>query len=633
MKSLLKKFLDHEISRRHFASGLVGLGFSGAAVDSILSSALAAETVLPQEGVPFQGRGAEILVETLKAAGIRHVFNTTATGMTSFFDALAVRPEMNLIIALQEGQAAAMAHGYELASGQPAALFVPGVAVPNAMNNLYNAWKDRSSIVVLSDGPNNTLDGRDTFQRVDDWLEPMEQFTKWRWQVNVPKQIGEMVRRAIKLCSTPPGGPVHIRIPQNILATPDIKERIYPQARFTVPMEIRPKPELIEQAAELLINAETPLISAGSEVTRAGATEDLIELAEMLAIPVAQGFSVYGDFPFAHPLFAGFSALGPLKGMSKTDVFLNLGAPMPDLGFFTAPVPRKAKVIQARIEFDAIANTYPTDIAIAAGLKETITALKDAIEDRMPPAQRQAVRTARWQKATQARAEADRTRREKAQARWNNSPMSWERVSAELDQGLDETALIIAELDYRTPYFWLNFARGKKRLIGQTTGFALGWGVGAGIGAKIARPDQQVVTLVGDGAMLFGQLEALWTASRYDVPLLIVIFNNRSYDGERSRIYRASPLARSADKALWKDMACYLGDPVVDFVGIARSFDIEGVLVEEPDALKPALARATAVLREGRPFLIDAVVEQLGPGAGSTWHPDISIAATRQRKV
>ncbi len=633
MKALLKRFLDREISRRSFASGLMALGFSGSAAQSILSSAAQAQPELTQEGVDFVGRGSEILVETLKSADIRYVFNTTATGMTTFFDALATRPEMNLIVALQEGQAASMAHGYELASGTPAALFIPGVAVPNAMNNLYNAWKDRSAIVVLSDGPNNQLNGRDTFQRVDDWLEPMEQFTKWAWQVDVPGQIGEMVRRAIKLCSTPPGGPVHIRIPQNVLATENVKQTLYPQSRFTVPMEIRPKQDLIEEAAQMLVEAENPLISVGSEVTRAGAGEALVELAETLSIPVAQGFSVYGDFPFKHPLFAGFSALGPLRGMTKTDVFLNLGAHMPDKGYFTNTVPRKAKIIQARIEHDAIANTYPTDVAIAAGLKETITHLTEAIKSRLTKTQVEAIRAPRWEAAQTAFTQAEQQRKKEAQGRWNNTPLSWERLSVELDQGLEENAVIVTELDFRTPYYWMDFGPGKKRLIGQTTGFALGWGVGAAIGAKIAKPDEQVVCVVGDGAMLFGQLESLWTASRYDVPVIIVIFNNRSYDGERTRIHRASPLARGENKDLWKDMACYLGDPIVDFVGIAKSFNIEGAQAQNADELAQAVARATEVTRDGRPFVIDALVEQLGFGAGSTWHPDISIAARRTRKV
>jgi thiamine pyrophosphate-dependent acetolactate synthase large subunit-like protein len=132
--------------------------------------------------------------------------------------------------------------------------------------------------------------------------------------------------------------------------------------------------------------------------------------------------------------------------------------------------------------------------------------------------------------------------------------------------------------------------------------------------------------------MLFGQLESLWTASRYDIPVIIVILNNRSYDSERQALYMTSQLVKT-NKELWKDMACYLGNPVVDFVNIAKGFGIDGELVSQPIELKAAFARATAVTREGRPYLIDAVIARRGKGADSTWHPEISIADRRTRKV
>ena len=75
-----------------------------------------------------------------------------------------------------------MAQGYELGSGKPAGLIIPGVGIPHACNNLYNAWKDRSSIVVLTDGGHAEFLGRDMFEQVDDWLEPLDQFSKWSWR-------------------------------------------------------------------------------------------------------------------------------------------------------------------------------------------------------------------------------------------------------------------------------------------------------------------------------------------------------------------------------------------------------------------------------------------------------------------
>jgi len=404
---------------------------------------------------------------------------------------------------------------------------------------------------------------------------------------------------------------------------------------------MRPKSELVEQTAKLLLEAKQPLISCGSEVTRAGANAELIELAELLGVPVAQGYSVYGDFPFRHPLFAGFYGLGVPRGLSGTDVFLNLGAQMPDPGIFTAPVPRDATIIHARIEYDDIANIYPTDVAIAAGIKETIVDVTDALRGMATADRLRKISQARMEVARESMARRDAERRDKARANWDASPLSWERVSAELDQALEPDAIIVPELDYRTPFRWMDFAPGKKWLVGQTTGFALGWGLGAAMGVKIAKPDREVVCLVGDGALLFGQIESLWSAARYDIPVIFVVFNNRSYDNERNRIQAGSPLyQKKATREQWRDITGYLGDPLVDFTGLARSFEIGGERVQTPDELQSAIKRAKDATREGRPYLIDAVIMQLAEvrrgvytPTDKTWYPQFSIADLRNKKV
>jgi benzoylformate decarboxylase len=637
VQELFRRFLDAEMSRRDLGRALAAVGLSAAAADALVGSLAAAAEPPPESGVPFTGTGAELLVETLRAAGVRYLFGTTATGMSAIFDALATRPDPELILALAESQATSMAHGYELATGRPSVLLVPGVAVPSTLNNLYNAWKDRSGILLLADSTSTRYEGRNGFQQMDDWLESVATFTKWRWEIRNDRQIAEMLRRGLKLAATPPRAPVHVRISLDLLGARDVRQVIYPQQRFDVPVEMRPQPALIEQAARWLVEAKSPMLCAGAEVTRAGATDELVALAELTGAQVAQGYSVYSDFPFRHPLFAGFYGLGIPRDLAKTDVFVNLGGPMPDPTVFAPPPPKSAKLVHARIEYDEIGNTYPTDVAIAAGLRETLVALNDAVRALAPAARLAATAGARLDAAREKQAKADALRLDEAKASWHASPMSWERVSAELDAALEPDAIVVPELDYRTPFEWLNLDRGRRRLIGQTTGFALGWGIGAAMGVKVALPDQQVCCMLGDGALLFGQVEALWTAARYSIPVIIVVMNNRSYDNERNRIQMNSPLlARQETRDLWKDITCYLGSPLVDFAGLARSFEVPAARATTPAELRKALQRATAVTREGRPFLIDAVIMQLdrrGAPTVQTWHPEVSIAARRQRRV
>ena len=402
-------------------------------------------------GFEFTGNGGEIVAECLKAAGVEYVFDANSTGQATFYDAVGQRPELKLIIALQEGQATAMAHGYELASGRTAVLFLPSIGMPNTLCNLYNAWKDRSALLVFSDGQDSSQTGRDGFQQVEDWLQPTEQFTKWRWQVNRADRIAEMARRGFKLAGTQPSGPVYIKMARDILDAKDVTQTIYPQADFTVPVNMAPREDLIEEAATLLLNAERPYMSVGQEVTRAGAAGEVLELAELLGIPVAQGFSVFGDFPFSHPLFQGFSGMGFPRGLRRADVFLNLGALMPDESIITQPVRDTAKVINARLEYDVIANRYPTDIAIAAGMRETTTALLDAIRSQATEAQLAKIREPRLAQARADQQKARERERQRVADRWNSTPVAPERLCYELDSLLEEDAIVVVETGGRDP--------------------------------------------------------------------------------------------------------------------------------------------------------------------------------------
>src|SRR5207237_5665856 len=118
-----------------------------------------------------------------------------------------------------------------------------------------------------------------------------------------------------------------------------------------------------------------------------------------------------------------------------------------------------------------------------------------------------------------------------AREEWDSAPITWPRLLLTLNELLDEDAVIVEEVGTED---WIlrsfDFADGKKTKIGRTLGRALGWGVGASVGVKLAMPDRQVVSLQGDGGFLFGQSEWLLAMSRYDVPVITVICNNRSYD-------------------------------------------------------------------------------------------------------
>jgi acetolactate synthase-1/2/3 large subunit len=642
VRDLIEKYLNKTVSRRGFVRRMANWGFSVAAATSILdsltplvraeSSSGAARPDAPSAPI-VEGTGADVLVEQLRAAGVRFVFNCNSSGTYAIFDALVDRPDLQVIQVPHEGQMVSIAQGYTLGSGKIAFTVNGSVGFPNTLSNMYNAWKDRTPIVIAAQRePTSLHGGRDAFEEWDDYLSPSTSFTRWRWSVGQAERIPEITRRAFKIASTPPQGPVALAFPTDVLAARGVKAAVLDQDKFLLKPMVKPSPVLVEEAARLLMQAKSPLLVVGPEVTRSEGQAAVVALAEQLAIPVAQGERLFADFPTNHPLFLG-NYTSPMRHPRSSDLILALGTTM---SYQDAMLPAGTRLIHVSIDPESIARVVPTDVGIVADVKEAAADLLTAVQS--------IASSPRLGQMRQTRARATKRYTERlraaqaaaARARWNATPLSWERLVGELNQHLEKDAILVPELADHTwsnePWTWegqFTFAPDAKMKIGRTTGSALGWGVGAAIGVKLAQPDRQVVALQGDGGFLFAQAESLWAMARYEIPIIIVVFNNRSYNGPRNKV-----LMKAGRQALLeRDMTCYLGDPDVDFAKVAAGFGVRGEVVAAPDQVAPALRRAIDSTREGRPYLIDAVIGRTGMGADSTWYPKYSVAAARTRTV
>ncbi|PWT81258.1 MAG: hypothetical protein C5B44_04085 [Acidobacteria bacterium] len=611
-------------------------GFSVAAVGSILKSldpiALGditnlgmTNTVHPET---FAGTGGELLAEQISAIGAKFIFICNSSGMGPLCDAVVDRPNLQFIQGVSENQVVAMADGYAKATGQASFACFSRVGGPIASANMYNAMKDRTPVVIVTDHMDSQADGRDGHEDLDDWLDAFKQYTKWRWLVKEGNRIPEWVGHAYKVSSTSPGGPTFVRIPRNVLYQRS-KGEIFSRESMSVPMDITPNPKHVARAAQMLIEAKSPILHVGHEVWTSGGRSQLVELAELLAIPVTQAWSWAADFPTDHPLYLG-GYLDPMRFPDSIDLFINLGTNLPDPGSNLSAIPRTAKIIHARVDSRQLGADYPIDLAIVADVKETAQALTESVKSMLT--------NERLAKLKQSRSDATRAFTEKlkqsyltaARNGWDEAPVTWPRLLLTLNEMLDEDAIIVEEVGTED---WLlrsfPFADGKKTKIGRTLGRSLCWGMGAAIGVKLARPNNQVASLQGDGGFLFGQSDSLWSMSRYDVPIITVVCNNRSYDEPRNNIMMKGGRSRQENK----DMICYLGSPDVEFTHLASAFGIKGEKVTNPSDLKPALQRAIKTTRDGRPYLLDVLVARTGLAADSTWYPRYSVAASRERKV
>ncbi len=289
-----------------------------------------------------------------------------------------------------------------------------------------------------------------------------------------------------------------------------------------------------------------------------------------------------------------------------------------------------AKLISIRQDAASLARVEPVDLAIVADVRlaaaDLIAAVKSmATESRLK--QIAEARASRTHEYTKQRAELRQTI---AASAGNGPAIRRERLAMELEAGLEKDTIYVSDCDSGKAMDPLMSFGGADKTYIATGPNILGWAVSAAFGAKLARPDRPVVAILGDGAMMFGGPQPLWSMARYSAPVTTIVYNNRSYNNERNRIWT---YGGGAQFKQGRDMTCYNGDPDVDFAKAAQAFGVEGEVVKESQQIKGALERAKRANVEGRPYLLDIHVERDGVGAATAWHPGYSIAAKRTRRV
>jgi len=268
VKHLIKQYLDSEMSRRDLVTGLSALGMGVAASNAVAQSL---ETF--GQGGPStpmreaSGTGGHLFVQQLKAAGVEYIFFNPSTGDFPVFDALVDEPSVHLIKGVQEGAVVAMADGYARASGKVGVAIVANIGLPNAMTQMVNSWKDQIPLLVAVASAEQDALGRELAQETDHAEDMTAPITKWHWQAQSTEAIAETTRRALKYASTRPGGPVFLALPTNTLRG-QAKTQIWDQAKFDVPMRIRPAKDDIEKTARWLLDATNPLLVVGDEATQ-----------------------------------------------------------------------------------------------------------------------------------------------------------------------------------------------------------------------------------------------------------------------------------------------------------------------------------------------------------------------------
>jgi benzoylformate decarboxylase len=573
-------------------------------------------------GRKVTGTGGQLLVEQLKSAGVKHLFANPGSAEAGFYDALVDSPEIKVVLGLHEGVVASMADGYAKASGQPGVVNVHAIAGTGQMaGQLYNSCRDCSPVVVTAGMLDNEyytdllgLSASTGFTQ----KEVVRQFTKMSWEIRNPEAIPLATRRAFKVATTAPFGPTYVAYASYALVAQNVSGTIYPRDQFTIADNASPSVDAIEAAATLLLDSKFPVFFIGDEVWQSHAQNELLELVEWLGAAVTVGYDAFRSFPDHHPNFMNWHRHAKLP--PETDLCVSIGGKI--IGGWgeretesSWPIYDKQMAIGMNTEH--MARNYPVDLTIVANVRLALRALLDALHARVPEDRMKPIREARnrelAERSSAVRAEDDsRLKRE-----FKSTPIHPIRLSYEFQRVLPAGAIMVNEnitADHAPISFGFRQSHNEKIWMG-TCGASLGWGLGAAIGAKIGAPDVPVVLSIGDGSVMYSS-SAFWTMKRHAVPILVVVWNNSSYQTVRYVLHRMS--GRAAQTGHYPGV--YLGEPDIDFVLLAKSQGVSGERVTEPDEIAKALQRGLDANKRGEPYLLDVRVARTGPATDSTWH-------------
>ena len=550
-------------------------------------------------------RGRRVLMESLVSHGVRHIFGNPGTTETPLLDSLPAYPQIEYVMTLHEGVAVGAASFYAQATGRTAVAnlhVAPGLG--NAIGSLYGAFKANSPLVV-------TAGQQDTRMRLanpllgHDLVAMAAPVTKWSVQVERADEIAPVLRRAFKVATNSPKGPIFISLPIDVMEQETSVEAIGPDKLWR---STHPDPKGLEEVASFLLKAASPAIVAGDDVARSGAYEGLVALAETIGASVwFEGLRHHASFPTSHPNYRQSlpgDAAQVRKAFQDADLVMLLGGPFFEDIWYAAGghIPPGAVVVQIEESPERLAFNHHLDAGIVGDMATSLVSLTNAVRLRATPEFRLAAQR-RNQALVELRARENQAYRARLEKSWSREPSSMPRVTAELRRGLPEDAVIVdesitASLDLARSFDYHGFGDyfgGRGGGIGQ--------GVAGAIGVKIAMPDRPVVVVSGDGSAMYS-IQALWTAAHHKLAIVFVILSNRQYRILKHNVDVWRQNFEAGTQHPYQHMD--LTGPELDFVHLAAGMGVEGIRVEKADAIAPALANAVAA---NRPYLIEIAVE------------------------
>ena len=582
------------------------------------------------EGSPRYG--SDVLAELLGQLGVEYAAFNPGASFRGLHDSLVNYPtsrQIQTILCTHEEISVALAHGYAKATGRPmVAALHDVVGLQHASMAIYNAWCDRVPVLLLGgSGPQDSSLRRPWIEWIHTALVQgnlVRDYVKWDDQPVSVEGAVESILRGWRLMKAEPAAPVYIALDVTVQEEPAPDGVAVPSnlERWTSQEPVQASPAGLEKLADWLAASRRPLILADRVGRSPEAVSALQELAELLQAPVVDLWTRY-NFPNAHPLDAVES---PGTLLRDADVVLALD--VTDLygvlwttdannipqEFALAPDAKLATISVAELLVRSWTADYerivPVDLNLVGETRLALPALVDLLRERVGvPSGRDAADGRETRAARLAVSAVDLRTSWEAQARAGAdvAPITTAYLALALREALGDRSWVLANSHLPglgPPPPAVRAAGAVARRLG---GAGLGYGIGAALGVGLAYrgSDTLVVNIQPDGDLLYCT-SALWTAASEQLPVLTIMWNNRSYYNSEAHAERIAQFrGRDAER---RGIGTRPESPVVDFAAVARGFGMaaEGP-IESPGDLSAALARGVRAVSEGRPYLLDVV--------------------------
>ncbi len=556
-----------------------------------------------------QMTGAKFMADTFKAYGVTHVFLVPAILRRALaeMDMIGIKR----VITHGEKAAAYMADGYARASGKPGICMAQSVGAANLAAGLQDAYLGLSPVIALTGHKRTDEQYRNAYQEIEH-SKPFASVTKFSAVVDNAEQLPHLLRQAFREATTGAPAPVHLDIQGmtgDFATEAEADLEVMFESTFAQLPAFRPEadPESVRAAARALTSAQRPVIVAGGGVTSSGAQQEVVELAEMLNIPVATSLNAKGTIPDTHPLAVGvvgsYSRWCANRVVSEADLVFYIGSQTGSQVTNEWRVPSPGTpVIQIDIDPSELGRTYPAEVAMHGDAKATLRRMIEALE----PIGGRAEWVGRAQQLVQEW-------RDDVAPRTNSDavPIIPERLCNEITKFLPADAMLVADTGHSG--IWtgsmIDFNHSTQSFI-RCAG-SLGWGLSAAMGAKCALPDRPVLCFSGDGGFWY-HIAELETAVRNNINVVTVINNNSALSQDQRGDERAyAGMDGGHPEELWQ-----FSD--TNFARVAESIGCFGIRVERPGDIQSALEQAFA---SGRPAVVDVVTDPLDSLAPVPWSP------------